>query len=70
MLFRSSEDTLPGGAKELVEKGVLENPHVDAIYGMHAKGPLSTDGNRAPECKRISGPNCEDDGPSSNESWS
>ena len=34
------------------------------------KGPLSTDGNRAPECKRISGPNCEDDGPSSNESWS
>ena len=22
------------------------------------------------ECKRISGPNCEDDGPSSNESWS
>ena len=34
------------------------------------KGPLSTDGNRALECKRISGPNCEDDGPSSNESWS
>ena len=31
------------------------------------KGPLSTDGNRALECKRISGPNCEDDGPSSNE---
>ena len=34
------------------------------------KGWLSTDGNRAPECKRKSQPNCEDDGPSSNESWS
>ena len=35
LIFQHSEDTLPGGAKELVEKGVLENPHVDAIYGMH-----------------------------------
>ena len=34
------------------------------------KGSLSTDGNRAPECKRISEPNCETDGSSSNESWS
>ena len=34
------------------------------------KGSLSTDGNRAFECKRISEPNCEADGPSSNESWS
>ena len=34
------------------------------------KGWLSTDGNRASEYKRISQPNCEDDGPSSNESWS
>ena len=34
------------------------------------KGQLSTDGNRALECKRVSWPNCEDDGPSSNESWS
>ena len=32
--------------------------------------PTSTDGNRASECKRKSQPNCEDDGPSSNESWS
>lgn len=35
LIFQHSEDTLPGGAKELVEKGVLENPHVDAIYGLH-----------------------------------
>ena len=34
------------------------------------KGWLSTDGNRALECKRASQPNCEGDGPSSNESWS
>ena len=34
------------------------------------KGSLSTDGNRAPECKRISEPNCDTDGWSSNESWS
>jgi amidohydrolase len=35
LIFQHSEDTLPGGAKELVEKGVMENPHVDAIFGMH-----------------------------------
>ena len=35
LIFQHSEDTLPGGAKELVEKGVLENPKVDAIYAIH-----------------------------------
>ncbi len=35
LIFQPSEDTLPGGAKEMVEKGVMENPHVDAIYGIH-----------------------------------
>ena len=34
------------------------------------KGSLSMDGNHALECKRISQPNCERDGASSNESWS
>ena len=34
------------------------------------KGWLSLDGNQAKECKRISQPNCETDGSSSNESWS
>lgn len=33
LIFQHSEDTMPGGAKELVEKGVLEN--VDAIVGMY-----------------------------------
>lgn len=35
LIFQHSEDTLPGGAKELVEVGALEDPHVDAIFGMH-----------------------------------
>jgi len=35
LIFQHSEDTLPGGAMELVEKGVLENPHVDAMYAIH-----------------------------------
>ena len=34
------------------------------------KGWLSMDGNHALEDKRISQPNCETDGSSSNESWS
>ncbi len=54
LIFQHSEDTLPGGAKELVEVGALENPHVDAIFGMHVNpdekigkigmlaGPLTT----------------------------
>lgn len=55
LIFQPSEDTLPGGAKEMVEKGVMENPHVDAIFGLHMvpdesvvgevelhKGPLTT----------------------------
>lgn len=35
LIFQHSEDTLPGGAKELVEQGVMENPKVDAIIGLH-----------------------------------
>lgn len=35
LIFQHSEDTLPGGAKELVEKGVMESPKVDAILGLH-----------------------------------
>ena len=35
LIFQHSEDTLPGGALELIEKGVLEDPHVDALYALH-----------------------------------
>lgn len=31
----AEEDVLHSGAKELIAAGVLENPHVDAIFGQH-----------------------------------
>lgn len=34
-VFQPAEEVPPGGAKELVKAGVLENPHVDAVFGMH-----------------------------------
>lgn len=44
LIFQHSEDTLPGGALELTQKGVLENPHVDAIFGMHVQPEEETVG--------------------------
>ncbi len=44
LIFQHSEDTLPGGAKELTERGVMENPHVDAIFGMHIMPDEKKDG--------------------------
>ena len=34
-IFEPSEDLMPGGARALVAAGVMENPHVDAIFGQH-----------------------------------
>jgi amidohydrolase len=34
-IFQPSEDTMPGGARAMIQAGCMENPHVDAIYGMH-----------------------------------
>lgn len=34
-IFQHGEEKFPGGAKPLVEAGVMENPHVDAIMGAH-----------------------------------
>jgi amidohydrolase len=34
-IFQPSEETLPGGAFQMIEHGVLENPHVDMMMGMH-----------------------------------
>lgn len=31
----SEEDNMASGAKKMIENGVLENPHVDAIFGQH-----------------------------------
>jgi amidohydrolase len=34
-LFQPAEELPPGGAKAMIEAGALENPHVDAIFGLH-----------------------------------
>lgn len=34
-IFEPSEDLMPGGARALVAAGVMESPHVDAIFGQH-----------------------------------
>lgn len=35
LIFQPAEETPPGGAKLMIEDGVLENPKVDAILGIH-----------------------------------
>jgi len=37
LIFQPAEETV-GGAKQLIEAGVLENPPVDAIFGLHVDG--------------------------------
>jgi amidohydrolase len=39
-IFQHAEEMLPGGAKSIVEAGVLQD--VDAIYGIHLWSPLPT----------------------------
>ena len=34
-LFQPSEESPPGGAKGMIEEGVLENPKVEAVLGVH-----------------------------------
>jgi amidohydrolase len=35
LIFQPGEEKLPGGAKLMIEAGVLENPKVDEIYALH-----------------------------------
>ncbi len=35
LIFQPGEEVLPGGAKLMIEEGVLENPKVNAIIGQH-----------------------------------
>jgi amidohydrolase len=35
LLFQPSEEMFPGGAKGMIEEGVLEDPHVDASLALH-----------------------------------
>lgn len=43
LLFQPAEEG-PGGAKPMIEQGVLEDPHVDVVFGMHAdaRHPVGT----------------------------
>lgn len=35
LIFQPSEEKLPGGAKVMIEQGVLKNPRPEAIFGQH-----------------------------------
>ncbi len=39
-LFQPSEEANAGGAKPMIEAGVMENPHVDAAFGIHVGSNL------------------------------
>ena len=40
LLFQPAEELPPGGAIGMIKAGVLENPHVDAVFGMHVSSSL------------------------------
>ncbi|MFT4646316.1 MAG: amidohydrolase, partial [Planctomycetota bacterium] len=42
LIFQPSEEKLPGGAKIMIEHGVLENPKVDLIIGQHVTPEVAT----------------------------
>jgi len=40
LLFQPAEEMPPGGALGMIEAGVLESPHVDAVFGLHMANNL------------------------------
>ncbi len=42
LIFQLGEEKLPGGASMMIAQGVLENPKVDSIYGLHVFPDLET----------------------------
>lgn len=42
LIFQPSEERLPGGASVMIQEGVLENPHVQAIIGQHVSPNIPT----------------------------
>ena len=42
LIFQPGEEMHPGGASLMIEAGVLENPHPDAIFGLHVYPDLSS----------------------------
>jgi amidohydrolase len=42
LLFQPAEELPPGGAKGMIEEGVLEDPHVDVVLGLHVSSDTKT----------------------------
>ncbi|HEV2127769.1 MAG TPA: amidohydrolase [Thermomicrobiales bacterium] len=40
LLFQPAEEVPPGGAIEMIRDGALEDPHVDAVFGLHVAAEL------------------------------
>ena len=40
LIFQPAEETAPGGAKLMIEAGVLENPSPNSVFGQHVFVPL------------------------------
>ncbi|MGB3327901.1 MAG: M20 family metallopeptidase [Thermomicrobiales bacterium] len=43
LLFQPAEEIGDGGAKGMIEQGVLEDPHVDAVFGLHMNPAIPAD---------------------------
>ncbi len=41
-IFQPSEESLPGGAMQMIDEDVLENPKVDVILGLHSDPTIET----------------------------
>lgn len=55
VLFQPSEESGPGGAAWMIEQGVLEDPHVDAVFGLHLAQSLPVGTVSAPDGPTMSG---------------
>jgi amidohydrolase len=42
LVFQPSEEKPPGGAIRMIDQGVMENPKVDAAFGLHATPQIET----------------------------
>jgi amidohydrolase len=40
LIFQPCEETFPGGAVRMIAEGVLDSPHVDAVFGLHLSQDL------------------------------
>jgi amidohydrolase len=40
LLFQPAEEVPPGGAIAMIKDGALENPHVDAVFGLHVAADM------------------------------